>query len=61
MKISRFYVDYLTENYVDSEAKFAISLRAEMTSISNRPTNACESFYLKFNSLFYSHHQDIYF
>lgn len=40
-----------------------ISIWAEMTSISDRTTNAYESFHSKFNSLFYSHHPyiNIYF
>jgi hypothetical protein len=38
----------LTENYIVSEAKFPISIWAEMTSSFERTTNACESFYSKF-------------
>jgi hypothetical protein len=46
------FMDYLTENYIVSEAKFSISMWAEMTSSSERTTNACESFHSKLNSFF---------
>jgi hypothetical protein len=54
------FMDYLTENYIVSEAKFLISVWAEMTSSSERTTNACESFHSKFNSFFFHQHPDIY-
>jgi len=52
------FIDYLMENYIDSGAKFPISMWAEMSSSSERTTNACESFHSKYNSLFYTHHPD---
>lgn len=54
------YMDYIIENYIDSGALFPISMWAETNSSSERTTNACESFHSKYNSLFYTHHQDIY-
>lgn len=44
------FVDYLAENYIDSEAKFPISMWAEITSNSDRTTH--DSFHSKFNSFF---------
>lgn len=55
------FMDYLTENYIVFEAKFPISMWVEMTSSSEKTTNACESFHAKFNSFFfYNQHLDIY-
>lgn len=54
------FMDYIIENYIDSGAKFPISMWAEMNSSSERTTNVCESFHSKYNSLFYTHHPDIY-
>jgi len=34
---------------------------AEISSSSERTKNTCESFHLKYNSLFYTHHPDTYF
>ncbi|KAL4121290.1 hypothetical protein QTP88_013834 [Uroleucon formosanum] len=41
------FMDYIIENYIDSGAKFPISIWAEMNSSSERTTNACESFHSK--------------
>jgi hypothetical protein len=48
------FMNYSTENYIVSEVKFQISMWAEMTSSSERTTNACESFHSKFNSFILS-------
>lgn len=34
-------MDYLTENYIDSEAKFPISVRAETTSFHSKYNSLC--------------------
>jgi hypothetical protein len=54
------FMDCIIENYIDSGAKFPISMWAEMSSSSERTTNACENFHHKYNSLFYIHNPDIY-
>lgn len=46
-----FFVVNLTENYIDPETKFSISMWAEITG-NFEITNACESFHFVFNSLF---------
>jgi len=49
----------LIENYIDSGAKFPISMWTVISSSSERTTNVYESFRSKYNLLFYRHHSDI--
>jgi len=56
----KLFMDYLTENYIDAEAKFPIPVWADMTSSPERTINAYENFHSKFNSLYYTPHPDIY-
>ncbi|KAF0686992.1 Uncharacterized protein FWK35_00038294, partial [Aphis craccivora] len=58
-KLNQF-MDYLVENYIDTQSDFPPHTWAEMSSSSERTTNACESFHSKFNSCFYTPHPDIY-
>ncbi|KAL4084362.1 hypothetical protein QTP88_028185 [Uroleucon formosanum] len=54
------FSDYLVDNYVDEDSSFPPKIWAEMTSSAQRSTNACESFYSKYNSNFSSTHPHIY-
>lgn len=58
-KLNQF-MDYLVENYIDTQSDFPPHTWAEMSSSSERTTNACESYYCKFNSCFYTPHPVIY-
>ncbi|CAI6369769.1 unnamed protein product [Macrosiphum euphorbiae] len=58
-KLNQF-IYYLVENYIDPQSDFPPHTWAEMSSSSERTTNACESFHSKFNSCFYTPHPDIY-
>jgi hypothetical protein len=58
-KLNQF-LDYLIENYIDQQSDFPPHTWAEMSSNSERITNACESFHSKFKSYFYTSHPDIY-
>jgi len=58
-KLNQF-IDYLVENYIDTQSDFPPHTWAEISSKGERTTNACESFHSKFNSCFYTPHPDIY-
>ncbi|XP_050497300.1 uncharacterized protein LOC126878558 [Diabrotica virgifera virgifera] len=54
------FADYLVDNYVSESAKFPPEIWAEMSRSLQRTTNACESFYSRFNSPFYFAHPHIF-
>ncbi|XP_035218313.1 uncharacterized protein LOC118191602 [Stegodyphus dumicola] len=57
--ITRF-TDYITENYLDEDAKFPPILWACADISSERTTNACEAFHSKFRANFYHSHPNIF-
>lgn len=57
-RINRF-MDYLTENFVDSQSDYPPHMWTDMSGNSEIISNACESFRAKLNSLFYKPRTDI--
>jgi hypothetical protein len=47
------FLDYLTENYIQEDARFPPEIWASASVTSERTTNCCESFYSQFNKSFY--------
>jgi hypothetical protein len=53
------FLDYLTENYIQEDARFPPEIWASASVTSERTTNCCESFHSQFNKSFYCPHPNI--
>src|SRR5699024_3436996 len=53
------FLDYIVDNYIDSNSKFPPEIWASASASTQRTTNCCESFHAKWNQSFYSSHPNI--